>query len=248
MSSIEIGGELRGDLQPLNALWAELKDAGCAIRFFPGQVSIHSGKDSHRASADWHEFPMCEWRVYFPRDAWAHQVFHELVHIHRYEALGVPWARPTPAATGHHKGNVGELNNDFDHAFVVPREIASYPEAERYWAEDFTGTFPAMPTHGATPHEISVARLALFRGWLVLPVAMPRADITSRYASALRELGCYEVADKMSAEVQAAGVDKAAAMRSFRNALRLDLPPEAFTSFELHSPSCRSLRTRKEAT
>jgi hypothetical protein len=245
---MEIGGELRGDLRPLYALWGELKDVGCPIRFFPGEVSTHSGKNSTSASCDWHEFPICEWQVFFPHNAWAHQVFHELVHIHRYEVQGVPWARPTPAAPDLDRINVGELNNDFDHAFVVPQEIASYPEAEEYWAEDWTRMFPVMPTPEATPLVVFTARLALFRGWLVLPVAMPRADITSRYASALRELGCYEVADKMSAEVQAAGVDKAAAMRSFRNALGLDLPPEAFTSFGLHSPSCRSLRTSHQST
>ncbi|WP_093632726.1 hypothetical protein [Paraburkholderia aspalathi] len=120
--------------------------------------------------------------------------------------------------------NITELNNDFDHAHVVPREIAAYPEVGDYWKRDFGGRFPAVLGMTNVPVGVLQLKLTLPRGWMVLPVALSQSQVAQTYRDALHTNGWYSAAEKMTQRIQDVGSDKPAAVAAFREALGLDFP------------------------
>ncbi|OUL86134.1 hypothetical protein [Paraburkholderia hospita] len=214
---------LSGPTDPVLSLFQEISAAGTKLECFPGKTSPVSGNGGQFATADFYHNEQA-WKIYYPARCNAHQLYHELLHVrwrHIEKALSLSAQAGADANT---INNISELNNDFDHAHVVPREVATYPEAGQYWANDFDRKFPVgvrMPSDRVGGFQV---KLTLLRGWMVLPVALPQSPVTQRYREALDTNGWYSAAEKMTRRVQAVGSDKPAAVGAFREALGLDFP------------------------
>lgn len=214
---------LIGRAEPVRVLLEEITAAGARVECFPGSTSPHTGNGGNHATADWHHNEQV-WRIYYPADCHAHQVYHELLHVRRHRLENAPFLVAKAGADARMSINISELNNDFDHAHVVPREVGTYPVAGDYWSRDFARKFPAIPEAVEGSLDLLQAKMELLRGWLVLPVAIPQSPVTQRYRDGLQANGWFPAAEKMSLQVQAAGPDKAVAVRAFREALGIDFP------------------------
>ncbi|WP_429349600.1 hypothetical protein [Paraburkholderia sp. Clong3] len=129
--------------------------------------------------------------------------------------------------------NVEELNNDFDHAYVVPLEIAAYPEAAAYWEANFTRVLEGLPPPTVDQISVSQRKLTLLRGWLILPNSMPTATVTQMFRGELTSGGWLDAANTLTQRVREAGANKARAVQAFREALGFDFPPAAKVTFSI---------------
>ncbi len=214
---------LVGDIAPVRSLHDELVALGTRIEYFPGATSPETLNGDLWATADWHHDESI-WRLYFPVTAKAHAVYHEQLHA-RFKAVdGAPMMKTFPASDPL-KESVGQLNNDLDHAYVVPREVAQYPEAAEYWEKDYKRFLGKIPSSGAVSLTQLQRKSDLLRAWLVLPVAMPDSPITQAFRAELVKDKWLDIGDEMSARVQAAGADKVLAIHAFREALGRGFPP-----------------------
>jgi hypothetical protein len=228
---------LLGDDAPVLSLYEDLLSTGAHIECFPGGVSPHSGNGGVLAAADWHRHEGV-WRVYFPTTAHAHQVYHELLHVH-FQSVECAPVMLAVLSTEPLRRNVEELNNDFDHAHVVPLEVEKYPEACVYWEKDFVRLLGTIPPSSADRTMTAQRKLDLLRAWLILPVAMPSAPITRVFRAELVKENWLATADAMTAQVQSAGADKARSVQAFRDALGIDYPPTSLVIFS-HASSANS--------
>lgn len=222
---------LSGSPAPVLDLYKELLDIGVRLELFPGGVSPHTGNGREFATADWHH-DEGTWRIYFPVSAHAHQVYHELLHVRLKNVEGVPIMSAFQYEESLRR-NVEQLNNDFDHAYVVPLEIANYPEAAKYWDDDFSRVFSGLPSPCLDQVSVAQKKLTLLRGWLILPLAMPTAEVTQKFRRELISAGWLEAADRMTTRVRDAGANKAQAVEALREALGFDYPPQAKVMFTL---------------
>ncbi|CAM2163099.1 putative IrrE N-terminal-like domain-containing protein [Burkholderia cepacia] len=224
-------GQLAGATAPVQSLYDELVAKGVRIELFPGKTSPYSGNGSAWACADWHHGEAV-WRVYFQPTARAYEIYHELLHMEFKHVCGAPIMQ-TILPTDPHRDSVAQLNNDLDHAYVTPRQIETYPEAEAYWATDYTRILGTIsPFDPLAQAGVQLQRKAdLLRSWLVLPVAMPSAPITQRFREELVKNDWLAIADELSADVQKAGSDKARSAEAYRDALEFDFPPEGRVKF-----------------
>lgn len=174
--------QLTGRTEPLLSLFSDISTAEARVECFPGSVSPISGNGDQFATVDFHHNELV-WKIYYPARCNAHQVYHELLHVRWRHLENAPSLSARAGADAQTISNISELNNDFDHAYVVLREIATYPEASAYWERDFAGRFPA-----ASVGSLQV-KLTLLRGWMVLPVALPQSQVTQRYRAVLRTNG-----------------------------------------------------------
>lgn len=220
---------LIGNSAPVLTLYEELVASGVCVECYPGGVSPHTGNGRMFATADWHSNEGI-WRIYFASNARMHQVYHELLHV-RFKSLD---GAPVMAAYDSEerlRRNVEELNNDFDHANVVPLEIMEYPEAATYWEADFTRVLGELPSPSSDPFNMIQRKLGLLRGWLVLPNAMPMASVTQAFQRELNNGGWLEAANTMAGRVRDSGANKAQAVQAFRDALGVDFPPAENVKF-----------------
>lgn len=222
---------LIGHTRPIYALLEEIEAAGTRVECFPGKTSPHTGNGGNHATADWHHKEQV-WRIYHPVSCHAHQVYHELLHVHRYCLEKAPFLVAKAGVDAGTTSNLSELNNDFDHAHVVPREVRAYPEAGDYWSRDFSRKFPVIPKSTEGSLAMFQAKLELLRGWLVLPVAIPQSAVTQRYRDALQANDWLSAAERMTQQVQAAGPDKSDAVRAFREALGINFPAIDLCSYQ----------------
>ncbi len=221
---------LVGDTSPVLSLCRELSAAKVRLQCFPGKSSPHTGNGLEFATGDWYPTE-ATWRIYFPSGCHAHQVYHELLHV-QLRSIRKSGIMVAQAGTDLDlQRNVEELNNDFDHAHVVPLEIAVYPEAAEYWARDFERRFREVHESCSDPLGLAQRRLDLLRGWLVLPIAIPKAKVTQSYRAALQNHGWLSEADEMTNKVQAAGANRAAAVQAFRESLAVDFLPACAIRF-----------------
>jgi hypothetical protein len=223
-----------GDVTPIETLHRELHRAGVQVEIHVGQVSPITGYGKDFCTAD--STPgRREWNVYCPAGARAHSVYHELLHVEWYEIRRSYFLVPVPGADPQTRKNLAELNNDFDHANIIRGEIAAYPEAEIYWASDFTRVFKALPTGQGTV-EVLQRRLTLMRGWMTLSNAMPNAAIAQQYANALAVGDWTQHAQDLATRVQAAGPNKPAAVEALRSAIQIDFPAAATCAYHVPAP------------
>ena len=217
--------QLRGNTRPLNTLIAELTTAGARFDVYLGKTSPVTGEGALAFTADFDPSRL-RWQIYGPSNAHAHALYHELLHVELYNVHGAEWlvaAHRTDARTQH---VIKEINNDLDHAIIMPAEIAAYPEAEQYWEVDFASSLDRSVAVDPLNQKFS-----LVRGWMVLSNAMPNAPITARYRSQLIEIGAIDAADELAAQVRITGRDKQAIMAAFRNAFGYGYPKPEHCGF-----------------
>ncbi|MFJ3046956.1 hypothetical protein ACIPEN_14085 [Herbaspirillum chlorophenolicum] len=229
MASANFFDGLIGNISPVVALYKDIVGSGVRVECFPGGRSPYTGNGGTFATADWHSNEGV-WKIYFPAGAHAHQVYHELLHIRFKNVEGAP----VMAASIHEaqlRRNVEELNNDFDHAYVVPLEIATYSEAAVYWEADFTRVLEGLPPPSSEQVNVAQRKITLLRGWLILPNSMPTATVTHLFRRELASGGWLDAANELIHRVRVAGANKALAVQAFREALGFDFPPAAKVTF-----------------
>jgi len=229
MASSNFFDGLIGNISPVVALYKDIVCSGVRVECFPGGISPHTGNGGTFATGDWHPNESV-WKIYFPLSAHAHQVYHELLHVRFKNLKGAP-AMAASLYETQLRPNVVELNNDFDHAYVVPLEIATYPEAAAYWETDFTRVLEGLPPPSSEQVNVAQRKLTLLRGWLILPNSMPTATVTHLFGRELANGGWLDAANEMTHRVQVAGANKALAVQAFREALGFDFPPVAKVIF-----------------
>jgi len=211
----------------ITELSERLTQWGATIEMLPGQVSPHTGNGSNWASADWH-WETRTYKVYFPVGYPFHGIYHELLHLVWAGIEGAGCLEVMPGVDSRVVANIAEFNNDLDHAIVIPREIAIYPDAAGFWQADLDRTLRETNFDDRSHLGTLKCKMTLFRGWLVLPHALPNYEITAEYRRRLSVNGWLEAADRMTAGVQQAGRDKMAAVRHLQSGLALDYLNESY--------------------
>ncbi|MRW88431.1 hypothetical protein GJ699_00335 [Duganella sp. FT80W] len=210
-----------GDLAPSTALMAELNANGIRIECFQGKASPVSGNGLEWACADWYRAERV-FRIYLPLLCSAHQLFHELLHCYFGCIRGMELVVAVTGAEPRVQAQVATFNNDFDHIFVVQREIEEHPEAEQFWDAEFRRSYAELDLHAADVLTRYQNKMMLLKGWAVLDVAMPKSDIRSVFEMALEGYGCKEASHTMSEAIKRAGSNKRAVVEVFLEALGFD--------------------------
>ncbi|WP_376967580.1 hypothetical protein ABNQ39_35965 (plasmid) [Azospirillum sp. A26] len=206
-----------GVLDPIRAVHEQITRHGIPVTFHPGFISPLSGYGADFASADLYHGHA---QIFLPAGKIrAHQVFHELVHLERSYVLAVPFIKAMPACLDHHKANIQELSNDFEHVDVIAREVSVYPEAAVYWEGDFLRSIEEAQ-HAEVPAELVSLqrRVTLLRQWIVVSAALPRSAAVGVIRSLLIEHSLSEVADELSESFRRAGNDTQAKIVAFAGA------------------------------
>lgn len=100
-----------------------------------------------------------------------HQVFHVLLHLHRY------WVEDVAQLWHQQNGCTGALSSieaAYEHLVVVPVEIAHYPEAFSYWVNYAEEKLFQCQEKGVSPASL---KSQLFRLYLLAQTAFPRSQI-----------------------------------------------------------------------
>ena len=100
-----------------------------------------------------------------------HQVFHVLLHLHRYWVEGVPqlWHQQNGCS-----GALSSVEAAYEHLVVVPVEIAHYPEAFSYWANYAEEKLFQCQEEGLLPAAV---KSHLFQLYLFAQTAFPRSQV-----------------------------------------------------------------------
>ena len=221
-SEAHVPDGLHGDLAPMQAVLDYLHDNRIGIVFHRAEKSPRTGFGLEFASTDLYREHA---EVYYPEGSEAHQIYHELLHIKRNYALGVQALVACPGADDDTRRNLAELNNNLDHAFVVPEEVAAYPGAAPYWERDFDRMLKEVSWSPTVDMGIANAqRAVLLEGWLILPHIPSLAAVVDAYRGRLEERGWLDAANAMTEAVQAAGPNKKAAVAALRQALGYPSP------------------------
>jgi len=203
---------LMGDTEPVNDLLSHLQQSGVDVRLFPGKISPVTKEGGECATADLHPDHA---EIYYPIGSPTHWLYHELLHIERACILGSEVFHAHDTASDTTKKNLQEINNNIDHAFVIPKEIAVYPEAVQYWHNDFYRALKNIDW-STSPKGICSQKVNLLQSWLVLPHIPGLIDLADVFCKELQERGWLDTANRMTHSVQAAGVDKRAAVEAFK--------------------------------
>jgi hypothetical protein len=210
-----------GDVGPTAALFVDLNAAGVQVEFCQGQASPVTGYGREWASADWHSRERI-FRVYLPAVSHAHQLFHEILHCHFGCVKGMQIVAAAPGSDQRAQSHVGLFNNDFDHIFVIQREIETYPEAAVYWDAEFRRVYEDLDLRNAEVLTQYQNKITLLKVWAVLSMAMPKSDVWAVFETALKTHGYLDVACAMTKAMAAAGHDKRAIVEIFSGALGFD--------------------------
>lgn len=174
--------KLTGDVAPILDLWSELTAAGAVVTFCPEQLS-RTGEGDKNAAADWH-YDQKELKVFYKANTKCHHVFHELLHL-KVALAGMKAARALPDATERMSQIIQEVNNDIDHMYVVPAELAVYPEAQKYWVKQFEGNLKTLVFKAPTADNMLSNKYRLLLTWPTISRAMPNHVLTQKFKDAL---------------------------------------------------------------
>lgn len=141
---------------------------------------------------------------------------HELLHLKRNIIDSVPKIFPTSSAPIHIEQQIFFLENDMEHLFVLPEEIAVDPEREKEWAKVYKNVL--------TKARKQV--LSLYMHWMVLNIALPnQTELIAECKSHLHGFPPYDVfgaAENLRSRVQSSMPDK----RKMLDALSSIMKPE----------------------
>jgi len=100
-----------------------------------------------------------------------HNVFHVLLHLHRYWVEGIPqlWHETNGCA-----GALLNIENAYENLVIIPVEIAHYPEAFSYWVN-----YAEEKLYQCQEKRLAPATLKsqLFRLYLLAQTAFPKSQV-----------------------------------------------------------------------
>lgn len=78
--------------------------------------------------------------IWFNRErATPRAVGHELIHMRRYLLESVPKLMPLESTDPEITEHIHMWENDAEHLFVIPEEIARFPDGEQWWTAQYQG-------------------------------------------------------------------------------------------------------------
>jgi len=194
-----------------------------------GEVSPVTGNGRKFAAADFRREGAT---IFLPRAYAEYQLYHELLHVERAYIGGIKVCSAQLGLASRHTENISEFNNSIDHAFIIPMEIKTYPEAVNYWRQDFSRLLWESSVH-RTPENSFIA--ILFQGWLVLPHVPQLNDVARLHREALLRHNKLDEARKLTRAVQRFQQNKEAAMDALRQALG-GYPDPSFCFYQTYAP------------
>lgn len=148
-------------------------------------------------------------------DAVVHNIIHEVLHAYRVVALRVPQlACPTnPGAN-----IVGALENDAEHLFIVPEEIALAGEAASFWEREESGRFDSLNQQllglRFNVSEALAVRHGLLRLWLFVSHVLPGWNRREELHETLRRFDWHSDAEALVESVNGPHRAKAVVLRA----------------------------------
>jgi hypothetical protein len=185
-------------------------DADMAVGDDPG--TLKSDGDEHGAEI------RTSAANYFPNAS----VYHELRHIQRALVEGVPRLIVCEDFEPWNPANydaISDLDNNIEHLFIVPGELAKFPERRAYW-EGRVGALLAR-LEGNHFHAVERRRFALL-AWLLVNDMVGSPTLIERCRNLLQQLEFLGNAVQLRANVTAAAGAKEQVVRVVFE--RLELP------------------------
>lgn len=140
-------------------------------------------------------------------------IAHELIHLKRNVLESVPKFFPVASASAAEIQSIYLLENALEHLFVVPEEIAAFPEAQSYWASDYAAWVESAKHNG----------FALCLHWfflrLVLPDQKALAEACAAHLNALNDPYLIRVAEYLRRNLEAQRPDKLAMQQTLLKAV-----------------------------
>jgi len=121
-----------------------------------------------------------------------HQVFHVLLHLHRY------WVENVAQLWHQKNGCTGALSGieaAYEHLVVVPVEIAHYPEAFSYWVNYAEEKLFQCQEKGVLSASV---KSRLFRLYLLAQTAFPRSQIADSISVEVWKQGLMDEFEEMA--------------------------------------------------
>jgi hypothetical protein len=174
-------------------------------------------------------------------EAVSHNLIHEILHAQRVAVLGIP-RLVCPGNPG--MSLTEALENDAEHLFMVPEEIASASEAEAFWekqeSQHLDELMERVSTHGPDESDLRAIRHGFLRLWLFVKRVLPSWPGRPALQELLAYRGWQTAADCLVDEVNKPNVDRVEVVRAF---LRSDGFP--LERFRLRSWSAQRLTAIK---
>lgn len=153
-----------------------------------------------------------------------HNLIHEILHAYRTVVLGVP-RLVSPENRG--SSLTEALENDAEHLFIVPEEMALANEAKAFWekqaGQHFDELSDCLSSHGTVASELPAIRHGFLRHWLFVTRVL--SDWPRR--PALRELlqrrSWQTAADTLVNELANLSLDKVQVLRAYLRSGSLQL-------------------------
>ncbi|MEL7896514.1 MULTISPECIES: hypothetical protein [Vreelandella] len=140
-----------------------------------------------------------------------HMLGHELIHLRRDILEGIPKLVPLSAAAN---TEIYMLENEVEHMFVIKEEIATFPDAEQWWASHYAEIVQKAAKE-QDPFTIMIH-------WSQLRNTLPdQVELAKELAATMRALGqaCIDQADYFREDMKQAMPDKGAMLNALLDRL-----------------------------
>jgi hypothetical protein len=164
---------------------------------------------------------------------------HEVLHLHRNVVLNVPALH---AVVAHQEGGAHRINNDLEHLFVIPDEIALFPESIGRWQEIFeqAASELAEGRQSGRLSEVSF-RAAALGLWMVASMTVPAWPGLDAISASLICARSEGAARAFVEQIRSKLPDKTAMIKAALEAQLLDKRCFSVGSFEGNQYFCRSI-------
>lgn len=144
-------------------------------------------------------------------------IVHELLHIHRQVVQTVPALISNQDLRSQELIETAKrLENDLEHYYVIPQEIAFCPEGRTRWESHYDTELNRVDPYVIEPDPSKVNMLALrealLRDWLVTATALPQWQNLHRLQSMLQRKGWLGDAERLVEKVNRVKLNKSRCM------------------------------------
>ncbi len=199
----------------------------CAITVRRGSTAHHQANNSTPPTA----ICVCDDRggrmrvnIILSVRAASHNLIHEILHAHRVVVLGVPRLF-SPENPGSNLAIA--LENDAEHLFIVPEEIALVREAEAFWEKEYGEHLDELTKRlsacDSDVGQLPATKNGFLRLWLLVTRTLPRWQRRSELQELLQHRGWKNEADHFVDDVNRSGLDKAQVLAAFLRSGRLQI-------------------------